>query len=158
VLGLTLPVTVSEITSKWRFVRPDTAPITRDDWEAIGYLARDPEPGGVLTGFSLGRYIPAETGRRTYIGDVFWSEPHPQQRRVELARLLGGQMTPAQARSFVADTGARFLLADCASRDDLGRDLAPMIRSTHRFGCATVYQLGHNTLGGADSQRPRYRS
>jgi hypothetical protein len=37
--------------------RRGARPVRRDlwlPWEAIGYLARDPEPGGVLTGFSLG--------------------------------------------------------------------------------------------------------
>lgn len=141
VLALTVPQAVSEITGKWRLVRPSAAPITRSDWQALEYLARDPLPGGVLAGFSLGRYIPGETGRHTYIGDVFWSEPDPRHRQVEVGRLLAGGMPPAQARSFVAGTGARFLLADCTARANLGRELAPMIRSVHRFGCATVYKL-----------------
>jgi hypothetical protein len=108
---------------------------------AIGYLERDPQPGGVLAGFSIGRYIPAETGRRTYIGDVFWSEPQPQLRQLEIGRLLSGRMPPAEARTFVVSTGARFLLADCTARASLRRELAPVIHSTHAFGCATVYQL-----------------
>lgn len=141
VLTLTLPVTVDELISKWRFVRPSATPVTRSDWRAVRFLARAPEPGGVLASFLLARYIPAETGRRTYIGDVFWSEPHPQQRQAEVARLLAGQMTPAQAQRFVTATGARFLLADCTTRANLERELARVIRSTHRFGCATVYQL-----------------
>jgi len=41
----------------------------------------------------------------------------------------------------VAATGARFLLADCTTHADLARELAPIIQSVHRFGCATVYQL-----------------
>lgn len=141
VFALTVPQAVNEVTNKWRFVRPSATPITRSDWQAVIYLRDDPHPGGVLAGFPLGRYIPAETGRRTYIGEVFWSEPHPQQRQVEVARLLAGRMPPAEAESFVASTGARFLLADCNTRANLERDLAPIIQSAHRFGCATVYQL-----------------
>ena len=142
VLGLTVPQAVSEITGKWRFVRPSAATsITRSDWQAVGYLTHDPRPGGVLAGFPLGRYIPSETGRRTYIGDVFWSEPGPKQREAQVARLLAGRMSPLQARRFVEGTGARFLLADCTTRADLQADLAPVIGSIHRFGCATVYQL-----------------
>jgi len=141
VLALTTPQAVSELTDKWRFVRPSATPIAVSDWEAIKYLNRDPRPGGVLAGFPLGRYIPAETGRRTYIGDVFWSEPHPKQREAEVAGLLAGRLPPAQAQRFVAGTGARFLLADCTTRADLGRELAPIIVSVHRFGCATVYGL-----------------
>lgn len=142
VLILTVPQGVSELTGKWRFVRPSATPITQSDWRAVRYLGRDRQPGGVLAGFALGRYIPAETGRRTYIGDVFWSEPHPQARQSEVARLLAGRMTPAQAESFVSSTGARFLLADCAVRAKLESDLGPIIRSVRRFGCATVYELG----------------
>jgi hypothetical protein len=141
VLALTVPQAVSEVTEKWRFVRPGTTPITASDWQAINYLSRDPRPGGVLAGFPLSRYIPAQTGRRTYIGDVFWSEPHPKQREAEVARLLAGRVPPVQAQRFVAGTGARFLLADCTTRADLGRELAPIIASDHRFGCATVYGL-----------------
>jgi hypothetical protein len=141
VLALTVPQAVSELSDKWRFVRPGAAPITNSDWQAMDYLARDPQPGAVLAGFSLGRYIPAETGRRTYIGDVFWSEPQPGQREADVARLLAGRMSPSRAQKFVTGTGARFLLADCATRADLGRELAPIIGSVHGFGCATVYEL-----------------
>lgn len=141
VLALTVPQTVSELTDKWRLVRPSSTPTTRNDWQAVNYLARVAQPGGVLAGFPLGRYIPAETGRRTYIGDMFWSEPQPQQRQVEVARLLAGRMPPPQAERFVDGTGARFLLADCSTRANLARELGPIIQSTHRFGCATVYQL-----------------
>jgi hypothetical protein len=148
-LTLAAPLTVAELTSKWRFVRPSTTPITRSDWQAISYLARDPQPGGVLAGFPVGRYIPAETGRRTYIGQVFWSEPNPQQRKVEVARLLAGRIPPAQAQKFVISTGARFLLADCTARADLARELAPIIGSSHHFGCAAVYQLHRRALHAA---------
>jgi len=141
VFALTVPQAASELTGKWRFVRPSTAPITRGDWQAVGYLNNDPEPGGVLAGFPISRYIPAETGRRTYIGDVFWSEPGPKQRQAEVGRLLAGRLTRAQAQRFVAGTGARFLLADCTTRANLGRELAQIIASARRFGCATVYQL-----------------
>ena len=141
VLALTVPQAVSEIIDKWRFVRPSTTPITRGDWQAVHHLDRDPLPGGVLAGFPLGRYIPAETGRSTCIGDVFWSEPGPRWREAEVARLLAGRLAPPQAERFVAATGARFLLADCTTHADLARELAPIIQSVHRFGCATVYQL-----------------
>jgi hypothetical protein len=141
VLALTVPQAVSELSDKWRFVRPSTTPITRGDWQAVNYLERAPQPGAVLAGFPLGRYVPAETGRPTYIGDVFWSEPRPRQREAEVARLLDGRMPAWQARRFVAGTGARFLLADCTARADFRRDLGPIIESVHRFGCATVYEL-----------------
>ena len=139
--ALTVPEAVSEVADKWRFVRPTATPITRSDWRAVSYLSHDPLPGGVLAGFPISRYVPAETGRRTYIGDVFWSEPRPKQREAEVARLLAGRLTPAQALRFVAGTGAHFLLADCTTRANLARELAPIIALAHPFGCATVYQL-----------------
>jgi hypothetical protein len=156
VLALTLPVTANELGSKRPFVRPSTTPVTGSDWRAVAYLARASEPGGVLASFALARYIPGETGRRTNIGDVFWSEPDPQQRQVEVARLLAGQMTPAQAQRFVTGTGARFLLADCATRANLQRELAPVIRWVRRFGCATVYQLDQTGDEPLEAARHRW--
>jgi hypothetical protein len=50
-------------------------------------------------------------------------------------------LRPATARSFVASTGARVLVSDCAHHADLGHLLAPVLRSTRRFGCARVYVL-----------------
>ena len=160
VVGLTVPQAVSELTAKWRFVRPSTTPITRSDWQAIDYLSRAPMPGSVLAGFPLGRYIPSETGRRTYIGDVFWSEPGAKWREVEVARLLAGRLASSQAVTFVAGTGARFLLADCTARANLERELAPIIQSVHRFGCAAVYRLepsGWTSRGRGVSCEPRKR-
>ena len=154
VLALTVPQAMSEFASKWRYVGPTAGPITSSDWQAIGYLAGDPQPGGVLAGFPLGRYIPAETGRHTYVGDVFWSEPQPRQRQLEVARLLAGRIPPAEAQTFVVSTGARFLLADCTARASLRRELAPIIRATHLFGCATVYELGPKSAQ-KPHQRPR---
>jgi hypothetical protein len=142
VLALTVPQAVSELTDKWRFVRPSSTPITRGDWQAVNYLAHDPRPGAVLAGFPLGRYIPEETGRPTYVGDAFWSGRNPKQREAKVARLLAAPMPATEAERFVAATGARFLLADCTTRANLERELAPMIQSVHRFGCATVYELG----------------
>ena len=37
--------------------------------------ARNKERGGVIARFYLGAVIPAETGRRTYVGHCLWSEP-----------------------------------------------------------------------------------
>jgi len=31
---------------------------------------------------------------------------------------------------------------DCEQPRDLSRALGPLIRRTHRFGCATVYEVG----------------
>jgi len=38
-------------------------------------------------------------------------------------------------------SGARFLLADCETTTDIPKLLGPVIRSTHSFGCAAVYEV-----------------
>jgi hypothetical protein len=57
--------------------------------------------------------------------------------------LFTGAYDPARARAFVRSTGARFVLKDCASTADLTRLLRPLVVSEKRFGCATVYEIGH---------------
>jgi hypothetical protein len=54
---------------------------------------------------------------------------------------MDGSYRPAAARAFVRSTGARFVLQDCESRGDLSTALGPMVTSTRRFGCATVYEV-----------------
>jgi hypothetical protein len=116
--------------------------ITHDERAALAYLAKDPDPGGVLTQFYLGEAVPGRTGRRTFVGDCLWSEPNCMPRALAADALFEGQDTKAQARQFVRDSGARFLLASCSSQDvDLRRKLGPLIVSTRRFGCATVYAV-----------------
>jgi hypothetical protein len=41
----------------------------------------------------------------------------------------------------VGTSGARVLVAGCATRADLPRLLGPLVARTRRFGCATVYEL-----------------
>ena len=53
--------------------------------------------------------------------------------------LFRGHERPGLAQSFVSATGARILLADCSKRRDLTRELGPLLRAKHRFGCARVY-------------------
>ena len=46
-----------------------------DEKRALDYLARDKDPGSVMTRSYLGALVPGRTGRRTYVGDCLWSEP-----------------------------------------------------------------------------------
>jgi len=87
--------------------------------------------------------VPGETGRHTYIGNLYWSQPNPERRAHLSEVLLTGHMRPQRARAFVRSTGARFLLADCGRqrRRVLARELAPMVRVARRFGCATLYEV-----------------
>jgi hypothetical protein len=115
--------------------------ITHDEHAALRYLARNPDPGGVLTQFYLGEAVPGATGRRTFVGNCLWSEPNCMPRSEAADALFRGQDTEAQARELVRQSGARFLLASCAPHADLARRLGEMIVSSTHFGCATVYEL-----------------
>jgi hypothetical protein len=139
VAAVTLPAGIYLLTTVPKYVR--TAFIFPDAARAVSYLARDPRPGGVLTTWKIGAVIPSETGRRTYIGEDVWSLPHPRHRSLRTWWLFFRDPGPVPARNFVFSTGARFILAPCQSRTNLAHDLAPILASVHRFGCATLYTL-----------------
>jgi hypothetical protein len=109
--------------------------------EALKYLAASPIPGGVLSRFYLGEALAGLTGRRDFTGDCLWSEPRCLPRASAADSLFAGRMTPAAARRFVSQSGARFLLAGCQRHVDLRRWLGSLLAATHTFGCATVYEL-----------------
>jgi hypothetical protein len=144
VAAFTIPATVYLMASNVSLVNPQTGNpnfITHEEQQALAHLARDPHKGGVLTRFYLGTVVPAQTGRSTYVGDCLWSQPDCPGRAVDTQALLDGRMSPAQARTFVAGTGARFVLTDCSTAGDLNRMLAPLTASVTRFGCVDVYRL-----------------
>jgi hypothetical protein len=95
----------------------------------------------VLTQFYLGEAVPGRTGRHTFVGDCLWSEPNCIPRSLQADALFGGSMSPAAARRFVRDSGARFLLFSCLAHTDLRSELRSLIASVRHFGCATVYEL-----------------
>ncbi|HUA02960.1 MAG TPA: hypothetical protein VMB27_03585 [Solirubrobacteraceae bacterium] len=119
--------------------------IRSDERAAITYLAHNKEPGSVITRSYLGAVVPGRTGRHTYVGDCLWSEPGCTNLTFNAQWLFvgapSGAPTPAAARSFVLSSGARFLLADCETTTDIPKLLGPVIRSTHSFGCAAVYEV-----------------
>lgn len=144
VLAATIPAMVSELAAARSAVAPSPGNpnfITHDERAALRFLAKDPQPGGVFTRFYLGTVVPAETGRHTYVGDCLWSEPNCPQRAQISQMVFDGELPPASARWLVQQFGARFVLADCDSRPDMGEVLAPLTVSVHRFGCAAVYTL-----------------
>ena len=139
-----VPGTVYTMAQAHQFTNPTPGNsnfITRDESRALNYLHADPTPGGVLSGSYLGAAIPGITGRSDFVGDCVWSEPSCFARRQMVDRLRRGRLSGAQARAFVADSGARFLLTECGIRIDLRRQLGDLVVSRRRFGCATVYQL-----------------
>ena len=141
----TVPATVYLLNSARGLVAPQTGNpnfITADEQNALRYLASSKQQGGVLTRFYLGTIVPASTGRGTYVGDCLWSEPNCIQRAQDAQSLFDGAFSPQNAQSFVLSTGARFVLADCATTVILPQELAPITASVTKFGCASVYEIG----------------
>ena len=142
--AFTIPTTIDELMIARALAAPtqDNANfITKDERSALNYLAHDKDPGSVMTRSYLGAMVPGKTGRRTYIGDCLWSEPQCFNRTFNAQWLFDGAGTPADAQSFVLGSGARFVLADCETTADMKKLLGPIIRSTHEFGCAAVYEV-----------------
>lgn len=140
----TIPATLYELHSVEPLVAPSTGNanfITADEHRALQYLARDRQPGGVVTRFYLGAVVPAQTGRRTFVGDCLWSEPGCTARAQLAQKLFDGSLPAVVTRSLVSGTGARFVLADCQTAPGFAAALAPVTRAVHRFGCAAVYEL-----------------
>lgn len=141
VLALTVPVAVDKLGVAHHLVRANKE-FTPDEQRALQYLARDPEPGGVLTPIHLGALVPFETGRHTYIGDCYWSLPDCGGRNVDSwLAVHWGRLWEPVARAFVNSTGARFVVKDCKGEDHLWKELQAIIISVHNFGCASVYEL-----------------
>jgi hypothetical protein len=144
IAAVTIPATAYELSSVRLLVAPTPGNpnfIAHDERLALDYLVRERESGGVLTRFYLGTVVPAETGRRTFVGHCLWSRPDCTARAKSAQKLLQGSLTPQVARSFVLGTGARFVLSDCSAGADLRPVLAPITSSVRRFGCATVYVI-----------------
>jgi hypothetical protein len=142
--AFTIPTTIDElmIAKSLASPTPDNANfITKDERAALNFLARDKEPGSVLTRSYLGAAVPGRTGRHTYIGDCLWSEPSCYGLSWNAQALFGGQLSPSVSRRFVLESGVRFVLADCETTVDMRQLLGPVIRSTHEFGCAAVYEV-----------------
>ncbi len=140
----TIPANAYALAIAHTYTRPTPGNanyITHDERDALAFLNRDPDPGGVLTRFYLGEVVPARTGRQTLVGDCLWSEPRCIPRSLAIDALFDGSMSRVQARRFVRRSGARFLLADCRDHLDMATLLGPMVIAVHRFGCATVYEL-----------------
>jgi hypothetical protein len=141
---MTIPNAVFELKNAAEVVAPQPTNATfipTDERDALAYLASNKHPGGVLSRAHLGALVPARTGRRTFVGDCLWSQPHCDTRLVAVKQLFTGAMRPAAARAFVRQSGAAFVLADCQTPSEIPRLLGSMVIATKRFGCASVYEL-----------------
>jgi hypothetical protein len=139
VAAVTVPEGVAVLTSVPRYV--NSAFIYPNAHRALSYLAENPQPGGVLTNFRLSAVTPSMTGRHTYTGEESWSLPDPKHRNHMVRWLFYEHPRPDRAQEFVRSIGARFILAPCHVKTDLGRVLAPVLAAERHFGCATVYTV-----------------
>ncbi len=140
----TIPATYWELHSAEQLVAPQAGNanfITNGERDALRYLTSNREPGGVLTRFYLGSIVPAQTGRRTFVGDCLWSQPGCAERAQLAQQLLDGTIPPTRAAPLVNQVGARFVLTDCSSPASVARMLAGISSTVRRFGCAAVYRI-----------------
>jgi hypothetical protein len=119
--------------------------LPHDDVAALSWVTHHAPPGGVLAPTPFASVIPSQTGRAVWVGNGYWSRDYPEQSKLA-KRLFRGHMRKTVARSFVASTGARILVADCQHGADLTKALGPLLASTHTFGCARVYVLSPRSL------------
>jgi hypothetical protein len=139
---LTIPGMVSDAR---KLVRTFDKPLVQyylphDDVAALSWVTHHAPPGGVLAPIPFASVIPSQTGRAVWVGNGYWSRDYTEQSKLA-KRLFRGHMRKTVARSFVASTGARILVADCDHHADLTKALGPLLASTHTFGCARVYVL-----------------
>jgi hypothetical protein len=131
-----LKVSAAGVPPDARFYQPGVR-------EAFAWLRDDPRPGSVLAPTYLGVAVPGETGRRTFVGNSYWSGSLVTYflRDGAARSLFSGPITRDVARGVVRDSGARFVLADCPTRTSLPRELSGMVAETHRFKCTRVLVL-----------------
>jgi hypothetical protein len=114
--------------------------LTADERDALRYLDRAPERGGVLAPVYSGILVPAYTGRETWVGAGSWTPDQPR-RADEAEALFAGRLDTAAAAALVRRSGARFLYSDCHGRADISAAVAAVTNAPRRFGCATVWPI-----------------
>ena len=114
--------------------------LTNGERDALRALDRDPRPGGVLAPIYSGLLVPAYTQRETWVGAGSWT-PDFDARTQAAEQLFSGRMDRAEAERYVRVTGARFVLADCQGRVDVGPLIARIAVAGRRYGCARVWEV-----------------
>ena len=108
--------------------------------DAMRWLERQPEAGGVLATVPDGAYISAYTGRPVWIGAGSWT-PDFAMREVAVNGLFSGSSSAAADQALVQASGARFIYASCRVSADVSAKLASVVGPPRRFGCARVWQV-----------------
>ncbi len=140
----TIPATGYELYNAAKLAAPTDGNgnfITKDERDALKYLAKSPEPGGVITQGYLGALVPGLTGRGTLLGDCLWSEPNCKGRGVVAGKLFKGELSRRSVSRLLHGTKATWVLADCKATGDLDRELGEHVVSVEHFGCAAVYRV-----------------
>lgn len=121
--------------------RAGIAPYILDPGEADALrFLEDAPPGGVLARTYLGATVPSLAGQETWVGQFTWT-PDYDARREAAERLFSGALDPGAAQELVRRVRPRYLLGDCRVAVDLAPLLGDVVTRTHRFGCATVYEV-----------------
>ena len=152
--------------------------IAKGDQRALDFIAAAPGKGGVVASSLIGSMVPWQTGRQTWVGHETWT-PRFQSRSQFMEVLLGGALPywnpPGDPAAVVNWTGAAWLIDDCVhshnrklhiaavkkhdrvNLDELSTQLKSVTAATHRFGCATVYELKPNSGGTAPAEVNTFR-
>lgn len=115
--------------------------LNASDVRAAKLAAADAHGKPVLAPAGLGTAIPALTDAVSWLGHPIWT-PDYVQRKTEAIELFSGGMDPAQARRFVASTGAGAVLDPCGAPAGLQPVLAPLGFHAVKVGCAAVLTRG----------------
>jgi hypothetical protein len=140
----TIPATGYELYNAAKLAAPTDGNgnfIRADERDALKYLAKDPDPGGVITQGYLGALVPEVTGRGVLLGDCLWSEPNCKGRGIVARDLFAGHLSRRSVARLLHGTRATWVLADCKTTGDLNRELGKHVVYVQRFGCAAVYRV-----------------
>ncbi len=147
VAAVTIPTSIDELKSAAEYLVPvpgNANFIAPNERAALAYLARDPQPGALLSRDYLGLIAPGLTGRQVYLGTCQWSEPNCPAREQLVQRIFQAPGVPATViRADVLSTDARFVLNSTCTLPgkNITDALAPITKSIQRFGCATLYVI-----------------
>ena len=144
---LLVPGTLDRLDDFRQNASRDAGPyfLQQGERDALDYLDSNPTPGSVLAPVTMGQLIPSETGRRTNVGNIFWT-PDFLRRRLFTDIVFRGRLDAHGTRQVVRASGSRFLMSGCEDYADLSKLIGPLLQSVHRFGCATVYEIKPSAL------------